>query len=224
MTGIVWAACDQVVSFCREGVSGYYVKKVEETRLTLKDIMEELKEWSEEQEDDEDDDDFADEASRADLDSAVDVNDSGVNGPTTGAGAAQAVLDSLMNSTKTIPRDDPQNIRGKLDICLRRLRLSTILCQAVTKRRLKAAPTFPVDDPAIVRRLERGIAALRELPNQFEDATVAFYDLDCAGIDAGMEVCVKEAVGVAKTLDESWAGGADEFTEWAVKFEEQMRK
>lgn len=222
MTGILWAYCDQLMGFCREGVSGYYVKKVEETRLTLKDIMEELKEWGEEDEDD--DDDFADETPRADFDSAVDVNDSGANSPATQAGAAQAVLDSLMNSTSTIPRDDPHNIRGHLDTCLRRLRLSTILCQAVTKRRLKTAPVFPVDDAAVVQTLERSIGALRGLPDRFEDATAAFYELDVAGIEKAVGVCVGEAVGVARGLGLSWRGERDEFTEWGEKFEEQMNK
>lgn len=222
MTGILWASCDQIVAFCKEGVSGYYVKKVEETRLTLKDIMEELKEWGEEEEDD--GDDFADEAARADYDSAVDVNDSAANGPATEAGAAQAVLDSLMNSASTIPRDDPDGIRDRLDTCVRRLRLSTILCQAVTKRRLKVAPAFPTDDPSVVQTLEKSIGELKRLPEHFEDATAAFYDLDAAGIDSSMDVCVKEAVGIAKMLDKSWAGEKDEFTEWGEKFEVQMNK
>lgn len=222
MTGILWSSCDQIMSFCKEGVSGYYVRRVEETRLTLKDIMEELKEWGEEEEQEEDD--FADEAARADFDSAVDVNDSSANGPATEAGAAQAVLDSLMNSASTIPRDDPDGIRGRLDTCLRRLRLCTILCQAVTKRRLNTAPAFPVDDPTVVHTLEKSIGELKRLPYHFEDATVAFYDLDAAGIDAGMDVCVREAVGIAKMLEKSWAGEKDEFTEWAGKFEAQMHK
>lgn len=222
MTGIVWADCDGIVNFAKAGVPGYYIQKVEETRLTLKDIMEELKEWSEEEEDDEDD--FAGEADRADFDSAVDVNDSGANSPGNQPGAAQAVLDSLMNSARTIPRDDPDDIRGRLDLCLRRLRLSTILCQAVTKRRLKAAPKFPAEDAAVVQSLERAIAELKKLPDQFEDVAMSFYELDAEGIDAGLKVCADGAVGVAKLLEKSWAGEKDEFTEWSGKFEEQIRK
>lgn len=223
MTGIVWADCDSLVKFCNAGVPGYYIQKVEETRLTLKDIMEELKEWSEE-DDDDDDDEFAGEAGRADFDSAVDVNDSGANSPGNQPGAAQAVLDSLMNSARTIPRDDTDDIRGKLDLCLRRLRLSTILCQAVTKRRLKAAPAFPAEDPAIVQKLEQAIAGLKKLPDQFEDVAMAFYDLDVEGIEATLKVCVDGAVGAAKLLEKSWGGEGDEFTEWSGKFEEQIRK
>lgn len=224
MTGIVWADCDAIVRFCNAGVPGYYIQKVEETRLTLKDIMEELKEWSEEEEDDEDD--FAGEAERADFDSAVDVNDGGANSPgnMNQPGAAQAVLDSMMSSARTIPTDDTDDIRGKLDLCLRRLRLSTILCQAVTKRRLKAAPAFPAEDAAVVRTLEGAVAGLKKLPDQFEDVAMAFYDLDVEGIEAGLKVCADGAVEVVKMLEKSWGGEGDEFTEWAAKFEEQIRK
>ncbi|SPO07476.1 uncharacterized protein DNG_10170 [Cephalotrichum gorgonifer] len=220
MTGLLWSICDDLMSFSQAGVSGYYIQKVEETRLTLKDIIEELKEWSEEEEDDDEDDD---EPVHADFDSAVDVGDSRGNSPGPG-GAAQAVLDDLMNSAGTIPRDDPDNIRGRVEICLRRLRLSMILCQAVTKRRLKAAPKFPAEDAGVVRTLERAIGSLKQLPDRFEDAAMAFYDLDPAGIDASMKVCAEEAVGVAKMLEKSWAGEKDEFTEWAEKFEVQITK
>lgn len=226
MTGIVWADCDAIVRFCNAGVPGYYIQKVEETRLTLKDIMEELKEWSEEEEEEDDEDDFAGDAGRADFDSAVDVNDSGASSPgdMNQPGAAQAALDNMMSSARAIPRDDTDDIRGKLDLCLRRLRLSTILCQAVTKRRLRAAPAFPAEDAAVVRTLEGAIAGLKKLPDQFEDVAMAFYDLDVEGIEAGLKVCADGAVEVAKMLEKSWGGEGDEFTEWAGKFEEQIRK
>jgi hypothetical protein len=223
MTGVLWSVCDNIVRFAEDGVPAFYIKKVEETRLMLQDIMEELKEWGEE-EDDDDDDDFAGEADRADLDSAVDVNDSGLNEPTSQEGAAQALLDQLMNSSKAIPRDDTNGIRDRLETCTRRLRLSMILCQAVTKRRLKTAPALPTADGRAVEILESMARELKRLPDQFEDAAMGFYDLDVAAIDSSMDVCSATAVGVAKGLSVSWGGSADEFTEWAEKFEAQMTK
>jgi hypothetical protein len=210
-TGILWSACDDVVQLSTLGVGGCLVKKVEGFRDTLKDVMEELKGWAEETaETDDDDDDNDDFISEHDGSDPVD---------------AQALLDSLMDSHKCIPKDDVDGIRDKLETCLKRLRLIILLYQAVIKRRLKTLPPLPQPNPAkLPEKLDHIYSLLKNLLDVFGDLADAFYDLQPSDIDRFMEQCFSSACSVSEQLAQTWSGERDSFTEWAEKFQIEIKK
>ncbi|PKS10939.1 hypothetical protein jhhlp_002697 [Lomentospora prolificans] len=224
MTGVLWSICDDLKKFAITGVGAYLVKRMDETRLTLKDIVEELTEWQEESEDqDDDDDDEGGEA--ADFDSAVDINDSRANSP--GAqdthNTAQSLLDDLMGSAKSIPRDDPQKIRPRLAQCLRSLKLCMIMCQAVSKRRLKTLPEFPPKDAQVSKTLQNVFRFFNVLPQKYEDVVMAFYELDPTVIDENLKKAGTELIHAIEPLKSPLQGGSsDEFTAWFEKFKTEL--
>ncbi|EGY18542.1 hypothetical protein VD0002_g4418 [Verticillium dahliae] len=214
-TGTLWAACDEVTRFCNAGVGGCFINKVEEFRATLKDVMEELKEWGDEVPEDEDDDED-DEAGDAED------NDSGLGSMMP---SAQEMVDDIMGAQQTIPRDDPDKIRERLDSCLKRLRLTTLLYQAIVKRRLKILPSFPTDPSLhIPQRLDNVMELLRKLPNQFDELAGAFYELDPDEIDNAMDQCFVGVRTISDHMSKPWAADRDEFSDWAEKFQEQIKK
>ncbi|TQN71009.1 hypothetical protein CSHISOI_04577 [Colletotrichum shisoi] len=212
-TGVIWSACDDLMQFSNGGVGGCFVKKVEEFRATMKDVMEELKEWGEEEPDDDDDDDDND-TDGLDHDSAL-----GSMMPST-----QEMIDDMMSGQGTIPRDDPDNIRNRLESCLKRLRLTTLLYQAIVKRRLKTLPSLPAENSNIPKRLDEAMRILRKLPHMFDELAGAFYELSPDEIDRVMDLCFNEIVALSELLKSPWAGEKDEFSEWAVKFQAEIKK
>ena len=236
LTGLLWAACDETIGLADKGVGGFFVKKVEQWRDELKDVMEELKDWGDEEPDDddeEDDDDDDDHAGEGDV---------GGEG-----NSAQDMVDELMNSHGTIPRSDPEKIRPRLETSLKRLRLVTLLYQAIVKRRLKKLPTIPVaadnkttagkvesakaedaekedKTETVPQRLDQVAKLLLRLPDRFGDLAGAFYELDTVEIDQAMDQCFLDAFAASELLARSWDGGRDEFTEWTEKFQVEIRK
>ncbi|KUI59086.1 hypothetical protein VP1G_06350 [Cytospora mali] len=221
-TGLIWGACDEVINFANLGVMGHLVNRAENFRETLKDVMEELKEWSEELDEDEDEDDVDNETGddQGDVQElADDMNNTHIS--------TQAMIDSLMNSRTTIPRDDPEKIRERLDSTLRRLRLTVLLYQALIKRRLKTLPKLPLasqDDAVIVSRLDEVMPLLRKMADQFNSLAVAFYDLDSAEINQLMDQCFFDGFAVSELLAKRWDGQKDEFTDWVAKFQVEIKK
>ncbi|KAK6211365.1 hypothetical protein QIS74_10629 [Colletotrichum tabaci] len=214
-TGVIWSACDDLMQFSNGGVSGCFIKKVEEFRATLKDVMEELKEWGEEEPDDDDDDDDDDnDTDGLDHDSAL-----GSMMPST-----QEMIDDMMSGQGTIPRNDPDNIRNRLESCLKRLRLTTLLYQAIVKRRLKTLPSLPAENSNVPKRLDEAMCILRKLPHMFDELAGAFYELSPDEIDRVMDLCFNEIVALSELLKSPWAGEKDEFSEWAVKFQAEIKK
>ncbi|KAK3349486.1 hypothetical protein B0T25DRAFT_244515 [Lasiosphaeria hispida] len=223
-TGVLWAACDDVIAFSKRGFAGNLVHKVEQFRDTLKDIMEELKEWGEETGDDEDDDE----------DSSPE--DDGIDEVTGSLGAthistnhntqdAQDMLDDLMNSQQYIPRDDPDKIRERLESCLKRLRLTSLLYQATMKRRLKALPRLsPTPESKITARLNEVLPLLKRIPDRFGSLALAFYELEPTEIDHLMDQCFFDAFAVSELLVKPWEGQKDEFTDWALRFQVEVKK
>ncbi|RSL47538.1 hypothetical protein CEP54_013356 [Fusarium duplospermum] len=206
LTGMLWSACDDVIGLATMGVGGFFVKKAEQWRDTLKDVMEEMKEWGDEEPDDDEDevDDLADQ-----------LGDTSIS--------KQDMLDDLMNSGGTIPKSDPDKIRPRLDSTLKRLRMVVLLYQAISKRRFKKLPkdTTKSDMP---QRLDKTANVLEGLPDQFGDLAGAFYDLDPEEIDRLMEECFESAAGVGEVLKLGWEGEKDEFTEWIEKFQVEVKK
>jgi hypothetical protein len=216
------------------------MRKVEQFRDTLKDIMEELKEWSEEESDDDDDDDEDDNNEDQDVDENVhgsgdedelrsagsDSNQANGSSSTARTQTTQEMLDDIMNSHTHIPRDDPERIRPRLDSCLRRLRLTVLLYQAALKRRFKSLPPLPPQSTAdaTISRLDEIMALLKLLPERFGSIALAFYDLDVDQIDSLMDQCFLEAFAVSELLVKPWAGKKDEFTDWALKYQIEIKK
>jgi hypothetical protein len=212
-TGVLWSACDKIEQLTTQGLRGFYVDKVREWKDTLRDVTEELKEWGDEEpESDEDEDDGA---SNSDADEAAKSNGAHPS--------AQDMVDDFMGSSGTIPRDDPDGIRPRLELALRRLRLAVILCMAVDKRRVKKLPTGTPSE-AIIARLSKATDDLRQLPEDFGDLAAALYELDPEEIDDAMERCCSRAVSVGETLQSGWDGETDEFSEWMTKFRSELRK
>ncbi|KAM0550718.1 hypothetical protein ACHAPJ_008783 [Fusarium lateritium] len=207
LTGMLWSACDDVIGLSNMGVGGFFVKKAEEWRDTLKDVMEELKEWGEEEDDEEDEDDVDDLADQLDNTSL----------------SKQDMLDDLMNSPSAIPRSDPDKIRQRLDSSLKRLRMVVLLYQAISKRRFKKLPkdTTKADMPS---KLDRTAGVLETLPDKFGDLAGAFYELDPEEIDRLMDDCFESAVGMSEVLKLGWDGEKDEFSEWTDKFQVEVKK
>ncbi|KAH8170285.1 grap2 and cyclin-D-interacting domain-containing protein [Sarocladium implicatum] len=199
-TGILWSACDKVIELATQGLRGFYVHKIGEWKDTLEDIADELKEWGDEEDNEASDDDTDDAESDA-----------------------QDIVNDFMDSHGTIPKDDPDGLRPRLESTLRRLRLAVILCMAVDKRRMKKLPT---DTPGkdVIARLNIAVDKLRQLPDDFGDLAAALYDLDPEEVDEAIEKCCSNAVAIGETLNLDWNGASDEFTEWMTKFRSEIRK
>ncbi|KAI0969640.1 hypothetical protein F4678DRAFT_439559 [Xylaria arbuscula] len=216
-TGVIWAACDDLVLLKKLGVAGLLVKKAEEYKDTLQDVLEELKEWSEEAEEDEDEDDDDEQDEDADVQQIA-------NGLQNTHVSAQEMIDDLMTSQR-IPRNDPDRIRERLDSCLKRLRLTTLLYSAIIQRRIKTLPPLPTEQASpVARRLDEVYPILKSLPHRFGEAACAFYDLDTGAIDKAMDSCFFDAFAAAEMLKAPWTGTDDRFTEWADKFQIGIKK
>ncbi|KAK0644591.1 hypothetical protein B0T16DRAFT_417961 [Cercophora newfieldiana] len=222
-TGVLWAACDEVMGFAKRGFAGNLVHKVEQFRDTLKDVMEELKEWGEEEDEDEDDDEEDEEDE--DDDDVAEVTEGVKNAQISDVDNTQAMLDDWMNSSQQhIPRDDPDKIRERLESCLRKLRLTTLLYQATVKRRLKLLSQQPPTDATIPGRLDEVMTILKRMPDRFSNVALAFYDLDPAEIDRLVDQCFFDAFAVSELLFLRWDGQKDEFSDWALKFQVEIKK
>ncbi|KAK4187073.1 hypothetical protein QBC35DRAFT_499759 [Podospora australis] len=224
-TGLLWAACDDLMAFSKKGFAGNLVHKADQLRDTLKDVMEELKEWGEEtgEKEGEDDDDDDDE----DGDDGVAQVTAGLSSSSLSSTSnTQAMLDSLMDSQQYIPRDDPDKIRERLESCLKRLRLTTLLYQATVKRRLKTLPHVPpASGQNVTGRLDEVFALLKGIPERFESLAMAFYELDPFEIDRVMDQCFFDAFAASELLAKPWDGRQkDEFTDWALRFQVEIKK
>ncbi|KAG5958576.1 hypothetical protein E4U58_005326 [Claviceps cyperi] len=226
-TGLLWAACDEVIRLSELGVGGILAKKVAQWRETLCDIMEELKEWGEEEPDDEDE--YEDEGGHDGVDHiTTDLSTTSLS--------PQALLDQLMNSQQAISKADPHRIRPRLEISLQRLRLVTLLYQALTKHRLKKLPSFPLavsaapetssetDTNTIPARLDEITSLLGTLPDRFGDLAGALYELDPEEVDRVMGRCFDDAVAAGELILMDWEGGRDVFSEWVARFQGEVRK
>ncbi|GAB1316204.1 hypothetical protein MFIFM68171_06414 [Madurella fahalii] len=220
-TGVLWSACDDVMAFAKRGFAGNLVYKVEQQKDTLKDVMEELKEWGEVTEGDGDDQDDVDEEDGGVAQVTATLESTSISG----AQDAQAMLDDLMNSQRYIPRDDPDKIRERLDSCLKRLRLTALLYQAAVKRRLRQLPHVPpAAQSDIPPRLDEVMSLLKRIPERFGSLALAFYELEPSEIDRLMDECFFDAFAVSELLVKPWGGQNDEFTDWALRFQVEIKK
>lgn len=223
-TGVLWSACDDVMAFANRGFAGNLAHKVDQLRDTLKDVMEELKEWGEETGDDGEGSDD-DESDDGDGGGVAQVTSDLESSSISATRDAQDILDDLMNSQRYIPHDDPDKIRERLDSCLKRLRLTTLLYQATVKRRIKPLPhVLPDSQSEIPGRLDEVISLLKRIPERFGSLAMAFYELDPTEIDRLMDDCFFDAFAVSELLVKPWEGQKDEFTDWALRFQVEIKK
>lgn len=203
-TGVLWQSCDSLIELKKLGIAGLLIQKAEQYRDTLKDALEELREWGEETSDDEDEADF----------DGGEVN------------AAQAAIDNIFSGQRHIPEDDTNKVRERLESSLRRLKLVTLMYQAIIKRRLKTLPSLPHpalppelaaksdEDPGIVQCLDEVMKVLKKIPHVADELANAFYELDNAEIDKRMDECFFSGFAAVELLVLNWEGQKDEFTVW----------
>lgn len=228
-TGLLWSACDEVIALSRLGVGGIVAEKVQQWRDILGDITDELKEWGAEEpdEDEEDEEDEEEEEDGVNHLSDPDPDPDHQLNTASSLSTTQAMLDQIMDSQQTIPRSDPDRIRPRLETCLQRLRLTTLLYQALTKRRLKKLPPFPQEPGSgsdIPSRLDEMAKALGALPDRFGDLACAFYELQPEEIDKVMDQCFLDAFAASDLFVRGWDGETDAFSDWVVKFQTEMKK
>ncbi|KAI1111462.1 hypothetical protein F5Y14DRAFT_308280 [Nemania sp. NC0429] len=201
-TGILWAACDDVIRLKARGIEGLLVRKIEEHRDNLQDIMDELKQWGEEV------GTHSEERNEAEQQLIDDI--------------AEGVVEML---PLPIPVDDPDRIRERLDSCIKRLRLTILFFSAIIKRRIKTLPPLPLERGSpVIRRLNEVYPVLQSLVNNFEEISYPFYGQDGVEVDRCLDVCFFDAFAAAEMLKAPWVGTQDAFTEWASKFQSSIKK
>lgn len=204
-TGAVWEACDSVMELKSVGLGGLFVKRAEQYRDLIKDAMEELQEWGEESDEGDDEED--------DSEEDTDQN------------PAQAAVDDIFGSQAHIPADDPDKIRPRLETSLRRLKLMTILYQAIVKRRFKTLPKLieiqagakGTDKSLSVSQLDKALESMKDISSLTDELVSSFYELDSKAIDSHTEECVLAGVSLAQLLSNNWEGKQDEFSSWVSR-------
>jgi hypothetical protein len=206
-TGVVWGACDEVVELKKLGLGGFMIKKAEQYRDTVKDALEELQEWGEETSEDEEEDEIHEAA----------VGNGSCN-------PAQDAIDEMFQDQRHIPANDVYKVRERLECTLRRLKLISLLYQAIIKRRLKTLPAVPHTSglSTTITCLDTLMPLMSRIPDSVDDLASAFYSLDDPGISNRMEECFSAASAAATVLRTSWGGKQDEFSVWSEKFVKAM--
>jgi hypothetical protein len=195
-TGVLWDSCDVLLKACTNGIVGVVMKKAQELRAVLLDAIEELKEWGEDVDDDED------EAEGSDDEFADE--------------------DDIFGASNKLGKDDTA-LKELLDVSVKKLKMVSMLYQALAKRRLKTFPTETLDaskdaDANSLKKLDELMGLLKELPETVDDLASAFYDLDEAEAKTTLEKCSGEAKRAAELVRQSWTGSDDEFTAWSEKW------
>ncbi|OBT56959.1 hypothetical protein VE04_02640 [Pseudogymnoascus sp. 24MN13] len=230
-TGVLWQACDDLAELKNLGIAGVVVRKAEQYRDTLKDAIEELQEWGDES-GDEDEDEDEDANTDDEADEAIPKS-------------AQDEIDDFFGSTMHIPSDDPNKIRPRLELSLRRLKLIAVMFSAAIKRRFKTLSSLTLSElstgdyplaqdkltlpkPGSViapaYRVDASVDILRTLTELADNLATAFYDLDAEAIDDGMDECFSTSLKVTELLSQDWAGKDDAFTTWAQTFKTEIKK
>jgi hypothetical protein len=199
-TGVLWEACDVLLKLCNDGVVGLVVKKAAELRATLLDAIEELKEWGEDIDDDDDDEDN-------DAEGSDDEDD-------------------LFGASNKLGKDDTV-LKELLDTSVKKLKMVSMLYQAISKRRLRTYPAVltafatngasdATSTPA--QKLDDLMVALKQIPDTVDDLASAFYDLNEEEAKETLDKTCKEAEKAAELVKQSWTGSDDEFTAWSGKW------
>lgn len=204
-TGLIWGACDSLLSLEEMGVVGLTLAKVEEFRGLLVDAIEELKEWGEDEED----------------------LDEGFGGSEEDGGDGDSIEDMFCAANR-LPahRND---LRALLDEALRQLKLVDMLFKAMAKRRIKtfSHKILQLEDESArtqVKTLDDVVILLKSIPESVDDLANAFYELDADEVTSILSKITADAKSAATTVTKSWTNTDDEFTSWRTKFEEALSK
>lgn len=204
-TGVVWNACDELISLKQSGIAGLAVKKAEAYRETITDALEELKDWAEDVSDvadDADEDEDQDDALSAEGDADGDS------------------IEHMFSAGNKMPRDDHE-MKTLVDLALKRLKMIGMLYQAVGKRRLK---TFEVGSLTEAERstrlqvLDELLGLLKEAQELVDELAMAFYDLSHQEAKRLLQECQDTASKAATLVKQNWEGKEDEFTAWSNKW------
>ncbi|CCU82710.1 unnamed protein product [Blumeria hordei] len=210
VTGKVWDSCDSLMELRTLGIAGLLIRKAEEYRDLVKDALHELQEWALEESDEED----SDEAQ-------------------SGEEISTKIIHSF-GSPRHVPDGDPTSIRPRIQVTTKKLRLTTLLFEAIIKRRLKTLPALPrieidakpdknpIKSVEIVHCLDCVLEMMKKIHDTTDDMVSSFYDLDVEQIDLGIEKCFSLASKVSGILLNDWRGQQDPFSTWALKFQSEM--
>lgn len=193
-TGVVWEACDATIGLREIGIAGILVTKVKQYQELIVDALDELRQWSQEESEEDSGDGEDDNASRSDTE------------------------EDDFACEKHIPKTDPDGIRPRVEKSLKNLKLTTLMYQAVCKRRFKkldrpsSSESHTVEE--IISRVDAAMEHLKAIPNLVDDLATMYYSLDPEEIDKASEACFTTCIAATKLLSKSWDGESDEFTQW----------
>ncbi|EPQ62624.1 Bgt-4629 [Blumeria graminis f. sp. tritici] len=210
VTGKVWDSCDSLMELRTLGIAGLLIRKAEEYRDLIKDALYELQEWALEESDEED------------LDEAQ-----------SGEKISTKIVHSF-GSPRHVPDSDPTSIRPRIQATTKKLRLTTLLFEAIIKRRLKTLPVLPrieidanldenpIKTVEIVRLLDCVLEMMKKIHDITDDLVSSFYDLDVEQIDLEIDRCFSLASKASGILLNDWRGKQDPFSNWVLKFQSEM--
>ncbi|RKF59634.1 hypothetical protein GcM3_173022 [Golovinomyces cichoracearum] len=209
IVGTIWENCDALKELKYLGIVGIYVKKIVEYRDLIKDALEELREWAMKESDTETDNEEA----------ALPDNDT-----------LQYANEWFSTCSKHIPSQDPDEIRPRLQITLKKLRLLILMFQAIIKRRLNILPGQPnlrQEVPSenympilkTVKLLDQLIDHIKKISDLTDDLAGSFYNLDVKQIDQKMKECFLTGSVAVESLVNNWEGNSDNFSTWLLSFQ-----
>lgn len=198
-TGVLWEACDAVVDLERLGLAGLVVRKAKEWRDMLEDAIGELKEWAEEEDGDEEEQDEDDEEVGSD-----DEDD----------------IAKMLGGSDGIPKNRP-DLRETVEGALKKLKLTSTLYQALSKRRLKTIPS-PADSR--IGTVDTLMEMLKSIPEETDELANALYELDNDEAKRLLEKVLTLAKDSAKLVEKNWQDEEDEFTVWSRKWKDAVEK
>ncbi|KAF1921192.1 hypothetical protein BDU57DRAFT_509863 [Ampelomyces quisqualis] len=137
--------------------------------------------------------------------------------------------DDMFAPSNRLGKDD-KVLKELLDRSVKKLKLVSILYQALIKRRLKTYPATSASTKAgrsegandatssPGSKLDELMTLLKTIPETVDDLASAFYDLNDDGVKELLEQGCKEAKSAAGVVKQSWAGADDEYTAWSQKW------
>lgn len=136
--------------------------------------------------------------------------------------------DDIFGAENKLGKDDTV-LRQLLDTSIKKLKMVSMLYQALLKRRLKTYPTVktamttmtngttgPERKPAGI--LDELMVLLKSIPESVDDLASAFYDLDEDGVKETLQKCCTAAKTAADLVKQNWTDDDDEFTAWSNKW------